>query len=174
MLEASIGPDITTINGLAIKAAIQPARLWDVLGEPSRIVDPAPPAPFGHRNNQIHVYDQLGLYFNEHHFTRLVQSLTFVFVPAEHRYTFCPSQSFAGRLLLGGYEVRPGASESDVIRGTAIPFRRSLAGQWRTGGDGFGVGLSAVGAKIPSGRRSKNRRVVSVDVAWPHDPWQRA
>jgi hypothetical protein len=53
--------DVTVINGLAVMAAVQPQRLWAVLGEPSRIVDPAAPAPFGHRNNQIHVYDNLGL-----------------------------------------------------------------------------------------------------------------
>lgn len=174
MVDASVERDITWINGLAIEAAVSPRRLWEVLGEPSRIVDPATPAPFGHRNNQIHVYDRLGLYFNEHHFTRLAQGLTFVLWPEEHRYSFCPSLAFAERLRLCGYEVPPVASESDVIRGSGIPFRQYLAGQWGTGGDGFGVGVSAVGARMPSGRRSRKRRVVSIDVAWPHDPWQRA
>jgi hypothetical protein len=28
------------------------------------------------------------------------------------------------------------------------------------------------GAKLRSGRRSKRRRVVSIDLSWPHDPWQ--
>ena len=49
-----------------------------VLETPARTEEPSPPAPYGHRNNQIHLFDDLGLYLIEHHATRLVVAVVFV------------------------------------------------------------------------------------------------
>ncbi len=46
------------INGLVITAAPSVPELYAVLGQPSRVVSASGPAPPGHRNNHIHVYDQ--------------------------------------------------------------------------------------------------------------------
>lgn len=173
-VDASVEPDVVVINGLAIAAAVPPSCLRDVLGVPDRVVDPAAPAPYGHRNHQIHVHDALGLYFHEHHFTRLAMSLTFVFWPEEEGYRFSPSRPFSGRLLLNRYEVPAVLSESDAIRNSALPFHRHLAGIWRAAIGGITVGVLARGARLASGRRSENCRVVSIDVSWPHDPWRPA
>src|SRR5262249_17723166 len=145
-----------------------------VLGIPDRVVDPAPPAPFGHRNNQIHVYDDLGLYFHEHHWTRLAMDLVFVFWPEEEGYSFTPRQAFAGHLKLQEYLVPAGASESQFIRECPIRFEAYRPGGWRAGGERLAFGMYSKGAKLRSGRRSARRRVVSIDVAWPHDPWRNA
>ncbi len=173
MVEVIVELHRTVINGIEITAAVQPTSLWAVLDQPDRIVDPAPPAPYGHRNNQVHVYDRLGLHLNEHHFTRLIQGINFVFWPEEEGYRFTPAQPFSGRLLLGGYEVLPGASESDLISRSRLPFRSVLAGHWLASRDGFSVGIAAKGPRTASGRRSARRRVVGIDLAWPHDPWNR-
>ena len=166
MVEAQIGLDGVVLNGYPISEAIPPHRLHEVLGPPDRIVDPAPPAPFGHRNNQIHVYDSLGLYFNEHHSTRLTEDLVFVLWAEEEGYEFSPCRSFSGCLRLGGYRIPIEAGESEVIRDCPIPFQKVLSGSWRAKGERFEVGMDTMGAKMKSGRRSSRRRVVSIDVSW--------
>ena len=122
MVEARIEHDEFVINRMRISEAVPVGRLHEVLGVPDRIVDPADPAPFGHRNNQIHVYDRFGLYFNEHHWTRLAQSLTFVFWPEEQQYRFAPSSPFAGALTVATYRFPIKATESEVIRNCLIPW----------------------------------------------------
>src|SRR6516225_6572148 len=102
-----------------------------MLGIPDRIVDPAPPAPVGHRNNQIHVYDDLGLYFHEHHWTRLAMDLVFVYWPDEEGFSFTPRRAFSGHLKLQGYFVPVRASESQFIRECPLPFEAYVSGQWR-------------------------------------------
>jgi hypothetical protein len=145
-----------------------------VLGIPDRVVDPAPPAPVGHRNNQIHVYDDLGLYFHEHHWTRLAEDLVFAFWPEEECYVFTPRRAFSGHLKLRDYLVPTGPSESQVIHDCPIPFEEWISGHWRAESGRFSVGMLAKGARLRSGRRSKRRSVVSIDVSWPHDPWRNA
>ncbi len=173
MVEAIVDLHRTVINGIEITAAVPPTSLWAVLGQPDRIVDPAPRAPYGHRNNQVHVYDLLGLYLHEHHFTGLISGMVFVFWPEEEGFEFTPAHPFPGRLLLGDYEVPPAALESELISRSRLPFRPVLAGHSRARSERFSAGISAKGARTASGGRSARRRVVGIDVAWPHDPWHR-
>ena len=174
MVEVEIRLEGIVISGHPIPAAVQPSWLHEMLGIPDRIVDPAPPAPVDHRNNQIHVYDDLGLYFHEHHWTRLAQDLVFVFWPEEERYAFTPRRAFSGHLKLRDYFVPAGASESQFIRECPIPFEEYLSGHWRAESGRCSVGMVSKGAKLRSGRSSKRRRVVTIDVSWPHDPWRKA
>ena len=173
MVEVEIRLEGIVISGHPIPAAVQPSWLHEMLGIPDRIVDPAPPAPVDHRNNQIHVYDDLGLYFHEHHWTRLAQDLVFVFLPEEERYAFTPRRAFSGHLKLRDYFVPAGASESQFIRECPIPFEEYLSGHWRAESGRCSVGMVSKGAKLSSGRRSRRRRVVRIDVSWPHDPWRK-
>ena len=174
MVEVEIQPDGIIINGRPIPEVVHPPWLHEILGIPDRIDDSASPAPVGHRNNQIHVYDDLGLYFHEHHWTRLAEDLVFVFWPEEQCHRFAPRRAFSGHLQLRDYLVPAGASESEFVRDCPMPFDRWLAGSWRAGTDRFRVGMNSKGAKLKSGRRSQRRRVVSIDVSWPHDPWRKA
>ena len=174
MVEVEIRLEGIVISGHPIPAAVQPSWLHEMLGIPDRIVDPAPPAPVGHRNNQIHVYDDLGLYFHEHHWTRLAEDLVFVYWPEEECYDFTPHQAFSGHLKLRDYFVPAGASESQFIRECPIPFEEYLSAHWRAESGRCLVGMVSKGAKLRSGRRSKRRRVVTIDVSWPHDPWRKA
>ncbi len=67
-----------TLNGRSFCDA-EPAKVFhELLGHPDRLEEAGQPAPFGHRNNQIHFYDDLGMYLNEHHYTILIQGVTFV------------------------------------------------------------------------------------------------
>ncbi len=173
MIEARFEPVGFVINGCAISEAVDPRQLHETIGStPDRIVDPAAPAPFGHRNNLIHVYDSLGLYFHEHHATRLATDLVFAWWPEEEGFAFSPRCAFSGCLRLGEYRVPLEATESEVIRNCPIRLTSCVRGSWRTERDGFGLGITTKGPKLKSGRRSARRRVVSIDVSWPHDPWR--
>jgi hypothetical protein len=163
--EARIGLDGVVLNGYPILEGVPPDRLHEILGPPDRIVDPATPAPFGHHNNHIHVYDFLGLYFHEHHYTRLAEDLVFVFWAEEQGYRFSPRQSFSGCLHLNGYRIPVEAIESDVLRDSSIPFERHFRGNWRTKADKFSIGMCTKGARLKSGRRNSRRRVVRVRLA---------
>ena len=52
----------------------------------------------GHRNNQIHVYDEIGVEFREHHYTRRIMEGTIGFWPEEYVPEFRPRSAFAGEL----------------------------------------------------------------------------
>jgi hypothetical protein len=157
------------LNGMSINEAIAPAAIHQLFGEPSRIHSAGPPAPHGHRNNQIHVYDKLGLYFNEHHYTGSLTGVSFVFWPEGEEFPFTPALAFSGSLRLGEYEIPAGVSETQLLTECGLPFRSMLPGVWDLPGT-ISIGLDTKGAKPKSGRRSSAKRLVSVNVGWPHDP----
>ena len=171
MIEANIDLDGIAINGLTIREAVSIDVLFQVLGTPSRVDSGPTPAPAGHRNNQIHVYDTDGVYFNEHHFTRLAQGISFVLWPEGHDYRFTPTKPFSGKLVVAGYVVVPEMYENDFATNVALPWDISFAGMRFARKGEFSIGFTCVGKRQKSGRRSKHRRVVSVHASWPHDPW---
>lgn len=57
------------------------------------------------------------------------------------------------------------------MQGTTIPFVSQLRGTWHYQSDNLWVGFDTRGPKLPSGRRSKIRRLVSLSVCLKHDPW---
>jgi hypothetical protein len=90
MLDAQLTPDCLHLNGSAIASAGPAAFFYEILGTPSRFTTGGTPAPAGHRNNQIHIYDALGVTLNEHHYTYQVTAITFVFATDES--PFPPAQ----------------------------------------------------------------------------------
>jgi hypothetical protein len=161
--------ELVVLNGISIGEAVAPRRIHELLGNPSRIHSAGPPAPYGHRNNQIHVYDSLGLYFNEHHYTQSLIGMSLGFWPAQEGYPFTPAIGFSGSLRLANYEVPHEVSEREFLANCHLPFKRHLAGIWTLDGR-IPIGLHTTGSRLKSGRRSTARRLVSVDISWPHDP----
>ncbi len=134
----------------------------DLFGAPESFHDPQPAAPYGHRNNRAHVYDRAGFYLIEHHATRNIDSITFVFCPDEIRFGR-PQASFDGILRLGGLEIDATTSERDLEAST-LSLRRWLAGCWSAAGR-IHVAVDTRGARLPSGRRSRKPRVISVSAS---------
>jgi hypothetical protein len=159
------------IQGTAITTALSAAQLHSLLGPPSRITEPAVRPPVKHRNNQFHVYDAAGLYFQEHHYTRRIAGCDIVFCPEELSVPFAPSGPYTGQLRLGHQEVSPESDLGEVVRGCGIKFEPSLAGWLVARRDQFSAILTCRGAKLPSGQRSRTLQLVSVALSWPHDPW---
>lgn len=169
MIEATIETDRLILCGREFREAVPPAALHEVLGPPSRIDEPATPAPVGHRNNQVHVYDEAGIYFYEHHFTRLAESVAFCLAPSLESNWLTPAAGFTGRLSVDGFVVSPSAKERDFAE-CPVPFRYDFHA-WQVKLGAISVFCPVRGARLPSGRRSKAWRVVGVHVGLPHDPW---
>ena len=170
VIEVCRKPAVVIVNGLRIESAPPVAELWAVIGMPTRTDTGPKPAPPGFRNNQQHVFDSLGVHVNEHHHTRRAQAIGIALSVDERRYGFTPTSPFAGELRLDGVRMPLRATESKFLQAAPWTFKHFLAGEWKCNFDGFAVGLSAVGARLASGGRSKRRVVVEVDIEWPHDP----
>jgi hypothetical protein len=159
------------IQGTAIATAPTVSELHALLGPPSRILEPAVRAPVKHRNNQFHVYDAEGLYFQEHHHTRRIAGCEVVFHPEELAVPFGPREPYSGLLRLGTRDVSPQVDLAELMRGCGITFEPLLLGWLVARRDQFSAILTCKGAKLPSGQRSRTLRLVSVALSWPHDPW---
>ena len=155
--------------GVQLSQAAEIDEVHGPLGPPNRIVSAGGKAPPGRRNNQFHFYDDLGMSFVEHHFTRRVMEARFFLAPSA--LTARPLQNFTGTLALGGLPVYAGML-AEALERSSVRFKWQLAGVWRDDENGaVSLSLDFMGKKLPSGRRSKNRELVHVSVGLEHDPW---
>ena len=83
---ADVSLEGLVLNGRLFRSPACLAEYTEVLGVPGRVEEPEPPAPYGHRNNQIHLFDDCGLYLIEHHATRLIDAIVFVLWLAESSF----------------------------------------------------------------------------------------
>jgi hypothetical protein len=169
-LRVDINLDRICVNDTDFTEPAVPAVWCEVLGEPSRIIAAGPPAPWGHRNNQIHAYDSEGLYLNEHHYTYLVSAVTFVLWPEEAHFDL--EAPFTGELDLAGRCISSGISEEELLD-CAVPFESALRGSWHARGSRLYIAFNSIGRKGRSRRRSKKRCVRDLSVCFKHDPWHR-
>lgn len=126
MLRASFKPGGLVLNGVLFDRATPPAGYEAVLGTPSRVVDAGRrPAPPGHRNNQVHLYDELGLYLLEHHATGDVRGVEFALTRGG--CSFEPNRAFSGHLTVDGVPIHGGAHRSELpLTGARMVFVRYL------------------------------------------------
>jgi hypothetical protein len=162
-MKVVVTPEGIDIDGHQVNASRPPAYWTQVLGQPDRIVDPAPPAPVGHRNNQVHMYDRFGVYLNEHHARRLIEQITFVLWAEEA--IFKPAHPFQGELLVDGSRIVAGMTEQECAQSIAL-FDHFVGGFWGGGYGRIWIGFMAVGHKRPGRRRSRPRYLVDFSVAF--------
>jgi hypothetical protein len=160
---ANVSLDGLLLNGRLFQSPVQPAQYAVVLESPVRVVEPSPPAPYGHRNNQIHLFDEIGLYLIEHHAARLVDAVVFVLWKEES--AFKPEREYFGELRIGGVRFFPGITPRDYSGGT-IAFDGPVLGLWNARRDRIWIGLNAKKLRQPSGRRGKRLRFVDVSVCF--------
>lgn len=163
---------VPTFNGTVIPTAPSVADLRAILGSPSRIVEPKMRAPVGHRNNRLHVYDELGLVFWEHHYTRRIDQCKIVLCPDELQLPGDqpPPRHFPGTLRVGGFVFPPGVVDRETIL-NACPILRPTGLRGSKLEEGFAAHITSSGYKLPRGGRTKRERVLSLELSWPHDPW---
>jgi hypothetical protein len=129
------------------------------LGNPECTIEAGPPAPVGHRNNQVHVFDRIGIYLTEHHSTRLIESVNFIFDTTDSPFPI--EHAFSGVIDLFGTEIRAGMQESDLAG-----LKQDLPGEYSLKGDRCWIGVSTMGRKGRDGKRRKPRLVVRVSVCF--------
>ena len=100
------------INQFVFNEKMPLERYRSALGQPTRTIDAGPPAPLGHRNNQIHLFDAIGIYLTEHHASRLIESVNFVFDLEESPFPI--GRPFAGGLTLDRQTIRIDMQECDL------------------------------------------------------------
>jgi hypothetical protein len=142
-----------------------------MLGSPSRVVAAGPPAPAGHRNNHIHIYDDLGIRLNEHHYTFRLQEIACSFECEEPLYPFTPRSSFSGEFWIDQQRLPQGGPSAVFVDRCPIPLEPRIGGSWSWQLRDFYLGLHCRGPRLRSGRRSKQRVIVDISLSWPHDPW---
>jgi hypothetical protein len=160
---ADVSLDGLRLNGELFQSPVQPADYAAVLGVPGRVEEPSTLAPYGHRNNQIHLFDEFGVYLIEHHASRLIDAVVFVLWLEES--PFKPAREFAGHLTVGGVNVLPGMLVRDFACRT-IPFKGPVLGLWSAERNGIWIGLRAQGIRQRSGRRGKRLRFENVSVCF--------
>lgn len=148
------------MNGELFDAKVVLDHYRTVLGPPSRTIEAGGPAPVGHRNNQVHLFDDAGIYLTEHHASRLVESVNFVLDVSESLFPL--EEAFSGSLTVFGLPMYAGMKEEDL----PSHFQRDLPGEYSVAADKCWVSISTIGHRTPSGRRSKPRYVVSVSVSF--------
>lgn len=160
------------VNSFRIVTAPSVAKLQAVLGKPSRIDAGANPAPAGHRNNQIHVYDELGITFIEHHRTQLVQNVQCWFQAGDPEFRFTPQRDYSGNLIVDGIQMPIGGQVELFMKHSPVSFSDGFGGSWQYNVNDFSVFVSSRGKLLPSKRRSKIMEITSISFSWPHDNWQ--
>lgn len=162
-----------TFGGVLIDTAPAVPQLYEILGPASRVRDGngKTRAPVGHRNNQIHVYDNLAICFLEHHHTKRLMGCE-IFFRADSRSAVEGGiqNSFTGILTIAGFPLSSGTDLRTFFEACPVTFTPVL-GWLRAERDAFSVIITPGGAKLPSGRGSAQLRLATVDLSWPHDPW---
>ncbi|MBM3966305.1 MAG: hypothetical protein FJ308_14760 [Planctomycetes bacterium] len=169
MIEQSLTTEkcaIVTSNGLMINGHIFDSKLMlehyvEILGAPGRSIDAGPPAPFGHRNNQIHLFDPDGIYLTEHHSSRLIESVNFIFDPSESPFQI--EKAFGGSLEVEGQSIRRDMPERSMA---FTSLNRDLPGEYSLVLGRIWVGISAKGRRDIYGKRMQPRFIVRVSICF--------
>jgi hypothetical protein len=161
---ADVSLDGLRLNGQFFDSPMQPAEYAAVFGVGGRVVEPPTPAPYGHRNNQIHLFDELGLYLIEHHLTRLIDAVVFVLWSEES--PFEPACELSGQSTVGGVSVCPGMLVKE-FSGSTIAFKGPVLGLSCAEKNGVWVGFRVAGIRQKSGRRGKRLRFENASVCFP-------
>jgi hypothetical protein len=160
-IDAIVSTDGLRVNGHVFDTKLPIDCYRKVFGIPSRTIAPGAPAPVDHRNNHVHIFDLLGIYLTEHHATRLIESVNFIFSPLESPFPI--ENPFIGNLRVGPQRFRVDMREKDL---DSTLFSHDLAGEKSVRFNNYWVGISAKGRRGTNGKRKNPRYVVRVSVGF--------
>jgi len=136
-LTSEVTFDAVVMNGVRCSRGELLESYERIIGSPSRSEMPGPPPPFGHRNNVIHFYDDFGLLLREHHSTRLIEGVEFLFEP--ERWHFPTTSPYSGDLLVLGIAVRSGMAFGEFEARCGTVFEPHLGHAWYWDGDRISI-----------------------------------
>ena len=108
-----IDPESLEIDGVLFRDAVLSGVFFELLGRPDRSSDPSDAPPDLPRNT-LHFYDGLGLYLNEHHYTKKIHAVCFVLWPDEAIHK--TGDEFAGELTVAGHRIETEMTERQIAR----------------------------------------------------------
>ncbi len=163
-LEALVVNDVRFIRAEPLESYQQ------LIGPPSRSEMPGPPPPFGHRNNVIHFYDHFGLLLSEHHSTRMIDGIEFLFEP--QKWYFPTTSAFTGELRVLGSAVGSGMVFAEFAASCKTEFKHHLGHAWYVDGDRISIQFE-VNTPKEKGAKKRKRSLISVlCVSFrEHDRW---
>lgn len=136
-LTSEVSLDAVVLNGVRFSRGELLESYNSVLGAPSRSEMPGPPPPYGHRNNVLHFYDDLGVLLREHHATRLIEGIDFLLEPK--KWHFPTKSEYSGNLRVFGLEVRQGMKFSEFAAHCEVSFKPHLGHAWFLDGDHISI-----------------------------------
>lgn len=142
--------DAVLLNGVRFSRPEFLEKYVAVLGRADRVAEPETPAPFGHRNTQFHMYDEMGFRLSEHHATRFIDGLCIQFLPECCR-PFVTTRPFTGQLTIFGVPVRAGMLLAEFGLASKVRFTPHLGHAWFHDGEVISVQLEV--QKPKSGRK---------------------
>jgi hypothetical protein len=144
------------LNGVRMGRG-EPLQSYErILGPPSRLEMPGAPPPYGHRNNVLHFYDDIGLLLREHHSSYLIQSIDYFFESGKQLF---PTRSdYSGELRVLGIEVRRGMDFSEFASHCPTPFKPHLGHAWFFDGDRISIQFEVY---RPKGKGAAQRELIS-------------
>jgi hypothetical protein len=159
-MEAIVTADGLAIGGHLFNRQVPLEQYREALGVPHRTIAAGPPAPTGHRSNQVHIFDSQGIYLTEHHASRLIESVNFVFDPSESPFPI--AMPFMGSLTIDGRQICSNMLDTDLDPKT---FARVLGGEYSVSYKNCWIGVSTK-RRGPGGKRGRVRHVTRASVCF--------
>jgi hypothetical protein len=159
LIHAFATADGLELNGQHFRTRLPLKVYQHALGLPTETLDAGAPAPFGHRNNQVQIFGSTGIYLTEHHASRLIESVNFIFDPAESPFPI--SRSFGGTLRIDCQLIQTNMREDDLDK---MQLTRDLPGKYSLGYDCCWIGIYTKRRRATTGKRKGPRYVVRVSV----------
>ena len=160
-VNAVVDDDGLWINGMLIDKKQPLEHYRPALGGPSRTIDAGPPAPVGHRNNQVHVFDSLGIYLTEHHGSRLIESVNFVFDSSHSPFPI--ENPYDGEVEVKGQRLRANLEESPI---DTTRFARDLPGEYSVKHNNCWVGIFSKEGRGTGEKRGEPLYIFRVSVCF--------
>jgi hypothetical protein len=160
-LDAVVSVDGLSMDGHLFDRKLPLDAYCRCLGAPNRTIEAGLLAPFGHQNNHVHIYDSTGIYLTEHHASRLIDSVNFIFDRGESPFPI--HRNFQGDLNVSGQRITADMTEREL---GAMTVNRDLPGEYSVHCGHCWIGISTKAGHRPSGKRARSRHIVRASVCF--------
>jgi len=148
------------INDVMFNRKVPLSKFREVLGVPTQSISAGGSPPVGFRNNQVHIFDEAGVYLTEHHASHLIESVNFTFIRSESLFPIrC---AYLGTLEICDFRLHADVNEKQLLGF----FHRDLPGRYSLSTDKCWVSIVVAARQQVGGRKTKARRIASVGISF--------
>lgn len=153
-----------TLDGMSFSCGMPLSEYELILRCPSRSIELGGRAPYGHRNNHAHFFDDVGIFLAEHHLTRLIEGVGIVLEP-KHAYRK-PVSGYRGELIVCGVPIVHGMRPEEFLERCEVSFRWHLGHSLVFDAESISIDIDTYTERTPSGRESAHRVISVVSVGF--------